>query len=192
VHVAMTSNAKSRLDALGLLVRFPQLRSESLEMLRSASWDSEADAAMLRLVLLAKSEPSAYLAELVRAGRLRDPRAPLQVDAIIETGDILRDRSTTRDILLLEETASAGPKQLRYSAMLGLRRLKDPGTVPFLVHELDSDDPEVQYLAVITLAEMTGRGGDFGSSMPLFEQDPAKYRQLWKQWWSTEGASRYK
>jgi hypothetical protein len=81
----------------------------------------------------------------------------------------------------------AGFPHLRQNAMLGLRRIKDHSTVPFLIEQLDAEDLLVQYQAVITLAEMTGRGGDFGPSLPLFEQNPGKHKQLWREWWAVEG-----
>lgn len=106
---------------------------------------------------------------------------------------ILEKRTTAGDFPLLQELIrSSSDTILRMSAMLALRRIRDPAFIPFLVEQLDSNDSIVQYEAVITLAEMTGLSGDYGPSMPRFDANPPKYRELWKQWWAEQQARQAK
>ena len=66
--------------------------------------------------------------------------------------------------------------------MAGIRRIKDPNSVPFLLDQLDSADRDVAYQALITLAEMNHRGGEYGPSMPVFQEDLERYKNIWKRW----------
>lgn len=68
--------------------------------------------------------------------------------------------------------------------MQALRAMRDPSNARILVERLDDPDSSIQYLAVITLAETFGKYGDYAPTMYLFDQDPARYIALWKQWWS--------
>ena len=70
--------------------------------------------------------------------------------------------------------------------MNGVRKLHDPGTVPFLVRKLESNDRMIQYLAVITLSEVTGLNGDFGPGMGPYLRNPDKYTKIWKDWYRTQ------
>ena len=185
VEIANTLDLPSSRGATQILLRFRRLSEESLLKLKSVQRATEPNLAILRLVLLAKFDTTANLAELTRVVTKRDPSA--QLPAIEEIGEILADRSGSSDLESLKQMSHSGFPHLRVTAMLGIRRIKDPSTVPFLIEQLDAEDLLVQYQAVITLAEMTGRGGDFGPSLPVFEQNRDKPKQLWKQWWAVEG-----
>jgi hypothetical protein len=76
-------------------------------------------------------------------------------------------------------------------ALTGLRKIANPIVIPFLVSVLDDPDPVVAYIALITLAEMTKKYGDFGPGRGLYDKDPQKYIALWKHWWETEGRAEY-
>lgn len=185
VEIATALDLPSSRGAMQMLLRFPRLSEASLLKLKSVQSATEPNLAILRLVLLVKSDATANLAELTRVVIKRDPSA--QLPAIEEIGQIFAYQSSSSDLESLKEMSHSGFSYLRQSAMRGIRRIKDPSTVPFLIEQLDSDDLDVQYLAVITLAEMTGRSGDFGPSLPLFEQNPGKHKQLWREWWAVEG-----
>lgn len=67
----------------------------------------------------------------------------------------------------------------------------NPVVIPFLVSALDDPDHVAAYIALIALAEMTKKGGEFGPGRGLYDQDPQKYIALWKHWWETEGRDEY-
>jgi hypothetical protein len=125
---------------------------------------------------LAESEPDAVMQHVheafdVRAalGSVKDPRSLADLVAIAES-----------------------PVEIwHYGALHGLRNLHSPKSVPALVKALDDPDRMTEYAALITLAEITHKGGDYGPGLGLFDPDPDKYIALWKQWWETEGRGEY-
>ena len=103
-------------------------------------------------------------------------------------GRILAGDTTIGDLEMLEEIVTTSPVQsLRLYAMLGIRRLAARQTLPFLVGQLDATDITVQFQAIMTLAEITGKGGEYGPGMDLFKKDPGKYSSIWKKWWREVG-----
>jgi HEAT repeat protein len=124
------------------------------------------------------------MAEL--AAELRDQRAAPPPD-LAQIGDIIAGESTADDFDALKEISRCGVSYLRVAAMLGIRRLRDPKSVQFLIEQLSSSDPAVEYEAIITLAEMTSKGGQYGPARSVFDQDPMRYRMLWLDWWQAEG-----
>jgi hypothetical protein len=76
-------------------------------------------------------------------------------------------------------------------ALTALRKIRSPVVIPVLVSSLDDPDRLAAYIALITLAEMTKKGGEFGPGMGLYDQDPQRYIALWKHWWETEGRDEY-
>jgi len=74
---------------------------------------------------------------------------------------------------------------IKYGAMDSLRRMRDTASAPTLINRLDDPDRSVQYVAVITLAEIFAKyDGDFAPSMYIFDKKPNYYTGIWKQWWA--------
>jgi hypothetical protein len=185
-EVATTAGQGSSLRSMELLLRFRSLHERTLRALRELPPPTNPDLAVVRILLLARSDPDADLAELVRIVK---QNTSLPASTANELGALLSQGTTANHIALLEELIRSGANpDVRQCAMRGLRRIKDPASIPFLVEQLDSDDRLVQHLAVITLAEMTGHKGEYAPGIPAFEENPAKYRQLWKQWWADQQA----
>jgi HEAT repeat protein len=89
---------------------------------------------------------------------------------------------------LLETLTESRHVPIRFGAMQALRKIKSPKSAPALVRRLDDSDRTVQYIAVISLAEILGKyEGDYAPAMPTFEKNPGKYTDLWKQWWAEHG-----
>jgi hypothetical protein len=70
-----------------------------------------------------------------------------------------------------------------HHAMDGIRGMRNPASIPELIHHLDDADPFMQYQAVITLSEIAPRRELPGPGMGEFERDPKKYTESWKLWW---------
>jgi hypothetical protein len=96
--------------------------------------------------------------------------------------------ATTSDEEALEALAVSQRRDISYASLRALRKLADTATTGFFIHELDSPDSDVQYLAVISLAEIYKKTGDFAPGMGLFEQNKGKYVQTWKAWYKDGGA----
>ena len=61
----------------------------------------------------------------------------------------------------------------------------------FLVQHLDDPGKQVSYLALISLAEITHKGREFGPGTGPFEKSPQKYRHRWYRGWETEGSEEF-
>jgi hypothetical protein len=186
LEVAATAGPAARDSALGSLGRFPSLRQKSIERINDLHWESDPDLSFWKMLLVAKSGVPGSIGELAKALLTRDESR--QVPGIVLLGPIISQQSSRLDLPALEAITRSPYPPLRMDAMLGIRRIKDPGTVPFLVEQLDSEDSDVQYEAVITLAEMTGRGGEYGPSWPTFLDNPEKYKSLWRKWAAEESS----
>jgi hypothetical protein len=76
--------------------------------------------------------------------------------------------------------------------MDAIRGTKSTTSIPFLMAKLNDPDRDVQYVALISAAEILNKDeGDFAPSMYLFDQKPQYYLGLWKQWWLEEGSKLY-
>ncbi len=73
------------------------------------------------------------------------------------------------------------------SALEGVRHLHDPKSIPDLIKHLDDADSTLRYVALITLAEITGKYGEYAPSMKVFDENPARFITLWKIWWDATG-----
>jgi hypothetical protein len=191
VQTLMNSrNNTARRGALMLLLQFKLLMPKTIASLEETSRSQITDVAVISLEILcrASANPDSYLPQLISILQGYQTSAPPLLDMI---GDTVATVSTANDLGGLEKLGDSSIPFLRQSAMLGIRRIKDPASVPFLINKLDSDDHDVQYEAVITLAEMTGRSGDYGPGLGPFDNNPYKYIQIWKTWWEREGKLQY-
>lgn len=75
--------------------------------------------------------------------------------------------------------------------MMALRGIGSPESVPELVKRLDDNNPEVQYLAVITLWEIVRRPDEVGPGIPMFNENKAHFIESWKRWWNETGKAQY-
>jgi HEAT repeat protein len=114
-----------------------------------------------------------------------DGNQPSAIVNIMTSLDQVRDQRALPD---LEALSGSRLNLIRSGAMGAIRRMAGPGTAPFLIQRLDYPDREVQYEAVITLAEIFKKGGEYGPDVPTFEKNPESYVAVWKRWWSEEGA----
>jgi HEAT repeat protein len=71
---------------------------------------------------------------------------------------------------------------LRRGASAGLRNTRDPAAVEPLTRALHDSDRDVQYQAVIGLAEITGTTGEWAPGYGLFLRAPERYVNHWQEW----------
>jgi hypothetical protein len=90
--------------------------------------------------------------------------------------EIIRDPMAFESLVRLGKSKSPS---IRRAALSALRRMKDPKSVPFLITALDDEDSDVSYVALIALAENTGKTeGDYAPSKYLFDKNPDVYKGL--------------
>jgi len=96
-----------------------------------------------------------------------------------ELGQIGNERTRT----VLESFAGSRYLPIRLGAMSAIRRIRSPESASVLIQRLDDIDENVRYLAVITLAEIFQKYGEYAPGMGLFDKNPGKYVELWKDWY---------
>jgi len=188
LRVADGSEAQAAIEAL--LFQFRSLSDAAVDALTNPSAPSP-EVRIMAAALLARRDPPKWAPALLTllasssdatAGQLA------QYEGVLGgIGDTISARTGTKQIPQLEELTNSRSRWIAISAMFGIRRIADRSTIPFLVGKLDSNDRDVQYEALVTLAVVTGKGGDFGPGKGPFEQNPEKYIRLWKEWWAAGG-----
>jgi hypothetical protein len=176
--------------SLRLLSGFDTMTDQNLGVVsrfRSSPNPSIALAA-INVLLIAKNPQS--LIELVQY--LKEYKGNSEPFAFSNIGNRLADFRDQESLTLIKELTRSRFLPIREGAMRSLRGRRSPASVPELVDRLQDTDSTIQYLAVITLAEVVGKyDGDYAPSMYLFDKNPQYYTNLWRQWWADQGRSLY-
>lgn len=188
----LSSGGEPSKTALNLLADFTELSKTSAEALATSKGPMDRAGAILKLEILVRAKRAEYFEELVREVQNLPALDPLTFTPE-RVCDLLEEGRNNKDLPALEELVTNSPVEnpLRACAMRGLRSLRVRTSVPFLIRQLDDANLMVSYLAVITLAEITDKSGEYGPGMGLFEKDPQKYRRVWRNWWEQWGAKEY-
>jgi hypothetical protein len=93
---------------------------------------------------------------------------------------------------LLHSSLSSPNTDLRRATVHALRGICDPSSARFMVRALDDSDRDVQYEAMMTLGALE----DYPAELPapatgVFNGNPTKYLNAWKNWWETAGKRKY-
>lgn len=102
-------------------------------------------------------------------------------------GLALRTLTAAEHIDLLKELMGSKSVELRRGASYALRKSEAKDVLPILAAALDDPDIEVQYNAVMGIAQRVEDHGTFAPAYALFEQDPGKYVDYWRKWWAQNG-----
>jgi hypothetical protein len=179
----LTANPGHFLALIRLLERFDDLSPMTKNVLLRLTASSNSSSVVLgsTLVLLRKNVDPGRLFPLFLSNLVNTP--PDQYPDLHDIDFIFIHNAERSDDNALESLANHHNLGLQHAALLALRKVADPSTTGFLIKELDTNDPDSQYLALITLAEIYHKGGDFGPGIGTFEQDKEKYIGLWKNWY---------
>lgn len=180
---ALRGNRDDQIRALQLLHGFDSFDADSILNLDSLLNPNDPEIGFSALAVVIKANP------LEGVERLRSYLDSYEGDAQpmalvnIETDlSLIRDDRTR---LTLEALSVSRYVSIREGAVQALRGIKDPRSGPALAKRLDDPNSTIQYLAVISMAEIFGKyDGDYAPSMYLFDKNPEKYIELWKQWWA--------
>ena len=82
----------------------------------------------------------------------------------------------------LSDLVGAANVNIRRGAAAALRNTQDRAAIKPLARALNDTDPEVQYQAVIGLAEITGAPSEWSPASETFEKAPQLYLDYWREW----------
>jgi len=107
--------------------------------------------------------------------------------AVSRIGLALRTLTAADHTDLLKGLMGSKSVELRRGASYALRKSEGKDVLPILAAALDDPDIEVQYNAVMGIAQRVEDHGTFAPAYALFEQDPGKYVDYWRKWWAQNG-----
>ena len=171
--------------ALETLFRFPSLSKESIGILRSIEPHGWDDGDVLRLELVAREGSPADVETLLTVAAGRDGAPMPAVEQVL--GIILLKTGATH-LPVLQRLCDSSPAPFCFHAMISIRHLADPRTIPYLVGKLRAVDKTVAYEAVMALSEITGKS-ELSTNMGAFEESPEQYLVGWEKWDAASGAN---
>jgi hypothetical protein len=182
--VAQGPRRDESIKALQLLQGLPTVREETLSVMRRLQYLSDPEAAFGAAAVALKTGTPDSVADLRHLVDTDSGIEPTSLTKISVELDQVSDGRARPDV---EALTSSKFMLIRLGAVGALRRMKNRSSAPKLIERLDDPNTDVQYLAVITLAEIFGKyDGDYAPSNYLFDKRPGFYTALWKNWWSQQ------
>jgi hypothetical protein len=187
VVVARGTNRGDRIKALRLLQGFDSFDQDSLASLDPLRNSVDPEIALTTIGVLLKTKTPESVEHLKNyLDAYTGESEPL---ALVSIGTELGQINNAKALPTMEALSHSKYVSIRWGAMDAMRLMKNPKSAATLVGRLDDPDSTIQYLAVITLAEILGKyDGDYAPTMNLFDKKPRYYIQLWKQWWAQNGS----
>jgi hypothetical protein len=179
VSVALEPDLIDAKNALQLLEGFDRLDGRLLAKLSPRSHSRDPEIAFSTLAILIKSSVPSSVEQLKR---YLDGYAGSDSIAIQKVGVELGKSRDGSQLNAIEALTRAKFVSIRYGAMDAIRGIRDPRSTQTLIDRLDDSDNMVRYVALITLAEIYGKYGEYAPNMQLFNKNPAYYVGLWKKW----------
>lgn len=175
-----------QITALRLLQGFESLDDSTLATADKLASSNDPEVAFTALAVLLNTKTPQSVRKLKDfVGEYTGKVEPI---ALVSVGTELSNISNLKALPDLEALTNCRFVSIRYGAMAALRNIGSRESVPMLIQHLDDSNSNIQYSAVITLAEILDKRGDYGPNMEMFDKDPEKYIALWKQWWTDEGS----
>jgi hypothetical protein len=183
--VAQRPNRDDRIRALRLLYGFDDLDPGTVSSIVALSSSEDPEIAFPALAVLLKAKSPESVQKL--KSYLDAYKGEAETLSLMDIGTQLGQVRDMRALPAVEALSGSRFVAVRYGAMDAMRGMKLTKSAPTLVQRLDSPDRFTQYLAVITLAEIFGKYGDYAPGMELFDKNPRRYTELWKKWWAEQG-----
>jgi len=171
-------------SALQLLQGFDQFTPETLTVLDSLRSSSNPETALASIAVLIKAKQPGNVQELASYLGAHDISRP--PGAVLSLGAELNQLNNVDDLGALESLTSSDILSIKLGAMTAIRNIRSVRSVPTLIKRLDDPNKDIQYLAVIALAEIFQKNDEYAPNMGLFDQNPGHYTEIWKAWWKQE------
>ncbi len=182
-------NRDDQINAMRLLEGFDQLSPTTLSTVSGLSSSSDPAIAFAALAVLLKTRtPDSVAKFLSYLQNYKEDQPPIGLISAADELGLVTDVGALPEIELLSNNRFIS---VQMAAMDAIRRIASRTSAPTLMRRLDDPNRNVQYSALITLAELFGKSGDYGPSAELFDKRPAYYTALWKKWWQEDGKKQY-
>lgn len=149
--------------------------------LKSASRDPDATVRLLAIALLLVRNDISELATVEDI--LIHPPQDVNQNLLAGLAFAIRDGvHDPRAIPVLTRLLASKDVNVRRGAAAALRGTHDNAAIKPLTRALYDSDREVQYQAVIGLAEITAAASEWSPATGTFNQNPKKYLDYWRDW----------
>jgi hypothetical protein len=188
--VLQSPTRDDRMRAMQLLEGFDQIAPDTSPTLVSLSRSPDPEVALSAFAVLLKIKgPDDTIGVQV----LTDLKAYLDTHAAVSESEVLVNIGSElgqigneKALPALESLAGSRYFPIRFGAMSAIRHIRSPQSAAVLIQHLDDADHNIRYVAVIALAEIFQKYGDYAPGMGLFDKNPEKYVQLWKEWYRNQ------
>ena len=188
--LAREDGSKDQLNALQVLLGFQHITQTTISVVTPLSESPDPNIALTAIGILLRTKSATSVQRLQRY--LAAHTSETEPLALYVIGPELSEIRSEEALAVLELLSQSKFRPVKSGAMDAIRGIKSPKSIPFLMAKLSDPDKDVQYVALISAAEILGKYEDnFAPSMYLFDQKPQYYLGLWKQWWTEEGSRFY-
>ncbi len=183
--VLQRGNHDDQVNALELLEGFDRLAPATMGAVSVLISSADPRVALAALsVLLRTGTPASVARFAAYLETYKEERPPIELFTASGALSGVTDPAARVDI---ERLSGDMHTDVRRAAMYALRHIASAKSAPVLIQRLDDPDGNVSYLALITLAEIFHKYGDYAPNDEFFDKDPQQYIRRWKDWWNTEG-----
>ena len=179
-----------KIRAMRLLEGCDELSPGSISILKSFTSASDPELALSSIAVLLKTNVPGTVQTLANylTNHIIVPMPP----AVLSIGGELQNVSDAEDLPSLEALTSSQILSIKFAALESIRKIRSPRSAKTLVERLEDPNTDVRFLAVITLAEIFSKDGDYSPTMEMFDKNPDSYTIRWKNWWAEEGQYLYR
>jgi hypothetical protein len=174
---------------LRFLQGFDRVAPATVAAVRPYAKDVDRRVALAAFSVLARAGAPDDLAALCQYAQ--GPEDPVFDALAVHSGFNLGELRNPGARLALECLARTPVPLFKLTAMVAIRAIKSPASVPELIRRLDDPDKNTQFLAYITLWEIVRRKDDPGEGAGGFAAKRDVLVASWKQWWNETGRLQY-
>ena len=185
-EIVHENGREDKIKAMQLLNGMENLQPETLAEITPLSTSQDPELAFNALAIMIKARAPGSLESLIQY--LKGYQGDGALFPIDNIGGDLDDIRNREDLPALEALTSSRLRAIRLGSMEAIRNIGDVSSAPTLIQRLSDSDSMVRYVAVMTLAEIFDKHGDYEPSMPEFRKRPDFYTNEWKDWWAQKGA----
>ena len=166
------------INAMHVLQGFDDLDPSVVSVLTGFTNSPDSDVAFAAIAVILKAKPHEGVELLAKS--LDNYKGETQPASLFSIGSQLGHVDDPQCLETIQKLSNSRFLSIRFGAMDALRQMKRYESIPALLARLDDPSTDIRYIAVITLAEITGRNGEYAPSMYQFDKKPNYYVGLWK------------
>jgi|SRR6185312_2142382 hypothetical protein len=176
----MHSQRDDAINAMHVLQGFDNLDPNVVSALIGFTNSPDPEVAFAAIAIVLKAKPHDGVGILAKS--LDSYKGETQPSSLFSIGSQLGHVDDLQSLETIQKLSNSRFLSIRFGAMDALRRMKSYESIPTLLTRLDDSSKDIRYVAVITLAEITGKSGDYAPTMNLFDNKPNYYVNLWRTW----------